>query len=69
MKCDCGWICDRDISASLVILKKGLDLNPEQVVGLGWSELKPLERITSARVLESSPYIRVSYLDEGGSSR
>jgi len=62
LKCDCGWICDRDLNSSFVSLKKGLDLSPDQVVGLDRPELKPLERETAARILGSDPYIRVSFL-------
>ena len=39
----------------------------DQAVGLGRSELTPLESETAARILGSNPYIRVSFLDEGGS--
>jgi len=67
IECECGWKCDRDVNAAIVILRKGLNLSPDQVVGLGWSELKPLERETAARILGGNPYIRVSHLGEGGS--
>jgi putative transposase len=60
IECDCGWKCDRDVNAALVILRKGLGLDPEQAVGLDRPDLKPLEREAAARVLGSSPYIRVS---------
>jgi hypothetical protein len=36
-------------------------------VGMGRPELTPLERETAARILGSNPYLRVSFLDEGGS--
>jgi len=65
--CECGWECDRDVNAALVILRKGLRLSLDQAVGLGRSELTPLESETAARVLGSNPHIRVSFLDEGGS--
>jgi putative transposase len=65
--CECGWNCDRDVNAALVILRKGLGLSLDQAVGLGRSELTPLERETAARILGSNPYIRVSFLGEGGS--
>jgi len=55
------------VNTAIVILRKWLNLSPDQVVGLGWSELKPLERETAARILGSNPYIRVSHLGEGGS--
>ena len=60
IECDCGWKCDRDVNAALVILRKGLGLDPEQAVGLDRPDLKPLEREAAARILGSSPYIRVS---------
>lgn len=67
IKCECGWSCDRDVNAALVILRKGLGLSPDQAVGLDWPELKPLEKRASARILGSNPYIRVSFFGEGGS--
>ncbi|MDI3517562.1 MAG: putative transposase, partial [Thermotogota bacterium] len=42
--CECGWENDRDVNAALVILRKWLDLSPDQAVGLDRSEFKPLER-------------------------
>jgi len=65
--CECGWDCDRDVNAALVIMRKGLGLSPHQAVGVGRPELTPLERATAARILGSNPCIRVSFLDEGGS--
>jgi len=62
ISCDCGWLCDRDLNAALVILKKGLGLSLDQAVGLDRPELKPLEKEASARILKSNPYIRVSFL-------
>ncbi|HBT39778.1 MAG TPA: transposase, partial [Pseudothermotoga sp.] len=67
IQCECGWRQDRDLNAALVILKKGLGLSPNQAVGLDRPELTPLERKASARILGSNPYIRVSFLIEGGS--
>ncbi len=61
IECDCGWKCDRDVNAALVILRKGLGLSPNQAVGLDRSELKPPEREAAARILGSNPYIRVSF--------
>ncbi len=58
-KCECGWECDRDVNAALVILKKGLGLSSEDVVGAGHPELTPLEREILTRILGSNPYIRV----------
>ncbi len=66
LRCGCGWVCDRDQNAALVILRKGLGLSPDQAVGLDWPELTPLEREAVTRILGSSPYIRVS-LPRGGS--
>jgi putative transposase len=66
LECQCGWVCDRDHNAALVILRKGLGLSPVQAVGLDRPELKPLERESITRILGSSPYIRVS-LPRGGS--
>jgi putative transposase len=62
IRCDCGWICDRDLNAALVILRKGLGLSPDQAVGLDRPELKPLEKEAAARILGSNPCIRVSFL-------
>jgi putative transposase len=66
LECECGWTCDRDRNAALVILRKGLGLSPDQAVGLDRPELTPLEREAITRILGSSPYIRVS-LPRGGS--
>jgi putative transposase len=66
LECECGWTCDRDHNAALVILRKGLGLSPDQAVGLDRPELKPLEREAITRILGSNPYIRVS-LPRGGS--
>jgi len=61
IECECGWKCDRDVNAALVILRKGLGLGVEQAVGLDRPELKPPEREAAARILGSNPYIRVSF--------
>jgi putative transposase len=66
LRCGCGWVCDRDRNAALVILRKGLGLSPDQAVGLDLPELTPLEREAVTRILGSSPYIRMS-LPRGGS--
>ena len=66
LECECGWVCDRDQNAALVILRKGLGLSPDQAVGLDRPELTPLEREAVIRILGSNPYIRVS-LPRGGS--
>lgn len=63
----CGWTSHRDLNAALVILRKGLGLNPEQALGLDRPKVTPLESEASARILGSNPYIRVSLLDERGS--
>jgi putative transposase len=65
IECGCGWKCDRDVNAALVILRKGLGLSPDQAVGLDRPELKPLEREAAARILGSNPYIRVSFPQRG----
>jgi putative transposase len=58
-KCECGWECDRDVNAALVILKKGLGLSSEDIV-----ENRPkftlLEREVAKRILGSNSYIRVN---------
>jgi len=66
LRCECGWTCDRDHNAALVILRKGLGLSPDQAVGLDRPELKPLEREAIMRILGSNPYIRISF--PGGGS-
>jgi putative transposase len=65
-ECECGWTCDRDQNAALVILRKGLGLSPDQAVGLDRPELKPLEREAVTRILGSNPHIRVNF-PRGGS--
>lgn len=65
----CGFLADRDWNASLVMLKKGFDVDPDHILSLGWAEVTPVERIASARILGRNPCIRVSYLVEAGSSR
>ncbi|WP_041458844.1 zinc ribbon domain-containing protein [Ammonifex degensii] len=35
IRCGCGWSCDRDLNAALVVLRKGLGLGPDQAVGSG----------------------------------
>lgn len=61
IRCDCGWICDRDLNAALVTLKKGLGLGHDRAVGLDRPELKPPEREAAARILGSNPCIDVSF--------
>ncbi|HHY80171.1 MAG TPA: transposase [Thermoanaerobacter sp.] len=53
-KCSkCGLQIDRDLNSAINMLK---------VVGLDRPEVTPVERKTSARILGSSPYILVSFL-------
>ncbi len=35
LRCGCGWTCGRDQNAAPLILRKGLDLSPDQAVGEG----------------------------------
>ena len=67
LRCDCGWVCDRDLNSALNILRLGLSLN--QPVGLDRPELTPVEWQTAVRILGSNPYIRISCHDEAGSRR
>lgn len=60
--CSCGWECDRDVNAALVILRKGLGLSPHQALGLDRPEVTLLEKEAAARILGSNPWIRVSFL-------
>lgn len=69
IQCQCGWLAHRDRNAALNMLKKGLNVSPDHILRLGWAEVTPVEWITSARILGQSPYIRVSYHAEAGSSR
>jgi putative transposase len=50
----------------MVILRKGLGLSPDQVVGLDRPELKLPEKKAAARILGSNPYIRVSFSSTKG---
>jgi putative transposase len=63
----CGSVLDRDLNSAINILKKGLDLSPNQVVGVGRPELTPVERILVAKILGSNPYIKATVLVEAGS--
>lgn len=53
--CDCGWRAHRDWNASLNMLKKGFDMDPDHILRLGWAEVTPVEWMTYARIL-SVPY-------------
>jgi len=61
IECECGWKCDRDVNAALVILRKGLGLGVEQAVGLGPARTQASGEDAAARILGSNPYIRVSF--------
>ncbi|WP_199489402.1 MULTISPECIES: zinc ribbon domain-containing protein [unclassified Meiothermus] len=65
--CSCGWEADRDRNASLVILRKGLGLSPDQALGLDRPEATPLEMKAAVRTVGSNPYVRISLVGEGGS--
>jgi putative transposase len=65
LRCDCGWVCDRDLNSALNILRLGLSLN--QPLPLDWREVTPVEWMTAVRILGSNPYIRISRHDEAGS--
>jgi putative transposase len=63
----CGNTIDRDLNSAINILKKGLDLGQNQVVGADHPELKPVERELVAKILGSNPYIKAATLVEAGS--
>ena len=46
----CGSVLDRDLNSAINILKKGLDLSQNQVVGMGRPELTPVERELVAKI-------------------
>jgi putative transposase len=58
----CRNTINRDLNSAINILKKGLDLNPNQVVGADHPELTPVERDLAAKILGSNPYIKAAVL-------
>jgi len=70
-KCEnCGFEIDRDLNASINILKKALKEETTSLknLPLDWREVTPVEREVTARILGSNPYVRVNSLVEAGSS-
>jgi len=64
----CGNTINRDLNSAINMLKKGLDLSQNQVVGVDCSKLTPVERALATKILGSNPYIKVVVLCEAGSS-
>jgi len=59
-KCEsCGFEIDRDWNSARDMVLFG-EKTPENL-SLDWAEVTPVEREASARILESNPYIRISY--------
>jgi Transposase and inactivated derivatives len=63
----CGNTINRDLNSAINMLKKGLDLSQNQVVGMDCPELTPVERALATKILGSNPYIKVAVLCEAGS--
>ena len=67
---DCRFEIDRDLNASINILKRAIKEETTSLKNLppDWREVTPVEREVTARILGSNPYIRVNSLVEAGSS-
>jgi len=63
----CGNTINRDLNSAINMLKKGLDLSHNQIVGMDCPELTPVERTLATKILGSNPYIKVAVLNETGS--